>query len=79
MGSRVLGADASSPALRARSAYLLADFLGIAVLYWASTFIDPSPLHPALKAAAWALYWFVQARTGWRQSCPGRAVAVGVE
>lgn len=41
-------------------AYLAADLLGIALLYWASTLIDPSPLPRAAKAAAWCLYWFFQ-------------------
>eukprot|EP00887_Chlorella_sp_A99_P008064 scaffold12.g8064.t1 len=45
-------------------AYLAADLLGIALLYWASTLIDPSPLPRAAKAAAWCLYWFFQARRG---------------
>ena len=42
------------------SAYLVADLMGIAALYYASTFIDTSPLPTPLKWAAWLLYWFFQ-------------------
>lgn len=54
-------------------AYLLADLVAIAALFWASTFIDPSPLHPVLKAAAWLLYWFFQARIWGRPRLTGGA------
>lgn len=41
------------------SAYLLADLVGIAVLYTLSTFIDQLP-NPVVRWGCWALYWFWQ-------------------
>ena len=51
-------------------AYLAADLAALALMGWASTFIDAAPVPPAVRwLVLWPLYWCVP--PGWRSCCGG--------